>query len=355
MKTKQLFVLFLSTLFFISCTDESSSPTSVRSTSSGKVYTYNIFNKERVAFSNTHQQSVEKDVKLINNIDNVKQILMYVGLTCPSGGCNAWDVYANVQVFNSADNKWYELGRYITPYKVTTEARGRGFEFDITDFKALLINNAKIKIFTEVWGSDGWEVTVDFDYIEGAPDYKYYSVAEVFAYNKNSIEGIPYGETDENINKNYITKKNISFPQNVEESHFRTIISGWGHATPYDVGGRGCAEWCFRTHHIAINDNQVFEHELGPLGCQNNPIRPQYGNWSGDRAGWCPGMEVPTRIDVLNSNLRQNPIKFEYQFEKWVNDKKSPADNPNAYYAISNYIVLKSNSPIEAAKVANVN
>ena len=58
----------------------------------------------------------------------------------------------------------------------------------------------------------------------------------------------------------------------------RTIISGWGHATPADSDGRRCAEWCFRTHNIKIDDVNTFSHYMGPIGCSQNPINNQGGN-----------------------------------------------------------------------------
>ena len=39
-------------------------------------------------------------------------------------------------------------------------------------------------------------------------------------------------------------------------------------------------------------------------------------------------------------------------FENWVNDLKSSTSNIHAYYAISSFIVLKSNNEINAALVA---
>ena len=42
---------------------------------------------------------------------------------------------------------------------------------------------------------------------------------------------------------------------------------------------------------------------MGPIGCASNPVSPQNGNWEPNRAGWCPGMEVPVRINKFNNNL----------------------------------------------------
>ena len=34
------------------------------------------------------------------------------------------------------------------------------------------------------------EFDVEFDYVEGEPDYKYYQISRVVQYNKNSLEGV---------------------------------------------------------------------------------------------------------------------------------------------------------------------
>ena len=125
-------------------------------------------------------------------------------------------------------------------------------------------------------------------------------------------------------------------PNNSESSHLRTIISGWGHATPNDADGRPCAEWCFRTHDIKINGNNTFQHYMGPIGCSSNPVSNQSpGYWQPDRAGWCPGMVVPVRTDELDSSLNSSTFSFEYDLE----DLTSNGNGGNAFYAISTYVV----------------
>ena len=92
---------------------------------------------------------------------------------------------------------------------------------------------------------------------------------------------------------------------------------------------------------------------MGPIGCASNPVSPQNGNWEPDRAGWCPGMEVPVRINKFNNNLSNSTFNYEYDFENWVNDLKSSASNKQAYYAISSFVVLKSNKEINTAIITN--
>jgi len=311
------------------------------------VHNYVAFSSEHLAFGGGLSQSSEQTVTLHDDISNIETINMYVQLDCPSGGCDAWDVFANISVRDEDSNDWYEIGRYITPYGVDNNDLDRGFMIDVTDFKSLLIGELELRAYIEVWGSDGWNLSVDFDYIEGTPDYPYYAIAEVLQYNENSLEGVIYGEDD----SAFVLAKSISVPANAESTHLRTIITGWGHATPNDSDGRPCAEWCFRTHDVVIDNVDMFQHDLGPIGCASNPVSPQNGNWQPDRAGWCPGMAVPVRIDEFDTAMAGNTFGFKYDFEDWTNDLQSTASNIHAYYAISTFVIVKSDTPIAKPNV----
>jgi hypothetical protein len=302
------------------------------------IHNYVTFNNERLAFGGGYNQSSTQTFNLHDDISNIESIKMYVKLRCPSVGCDEWDVYANVKVLDPASGELFELGRYITPYWNDNSQLERGWEFDVTDFKSLLTGATELRIRTECWNDRGYEITVDFDYIEGEPDYPYYAVSRVLAYDEWSTSGVPYG-----VSHTFDLDKSVSIPANTESTHLRTIISGWGHATPNDPDGRGCAEWCYRTHDILINGVTQFQHSLEPLGCASNPVSNQSpGNWTANRAGWCPGMEVPTRINEFATSMAGTTFSFEYDYEDWVSD----GGNGNAYYATSTFVVVKSNTPI---------
>ena len=304
-----------------------------------KTHTYKTFSKERFAFGQGQNQTKTNIFNLHEDLSNIKTIKMFAKLTCPYGGCNAWDVFANIKVKDPESGKFYEMARYITPYGVDNSQLTRGFEFDVTDFKSLLQGNTEIFSRIETWGSDGWELSLEFDFIEGIPDYQYYAISDVITYNEWSTSGVPYG-----VSHNLDLDKNITTPSNTESLHLRTIISGWGHATPVDSDNRPCAEWCFRTHHIKIDGTNKFNHNLNPIGCQTNPVSPQNGNWQPERAGWCPGMGVPVRIDTFNTPI--NTFTFEYDYEDWISDGGTASGQSGAYYATSVFVVVKSSTPI---------
>lgn len=341
---------------------ENTQATNVKINLSGKGvqlrYNYKAFSNKRLAWGSGYSQAASQNFDLHNDNSNIESIMMYIRLECPSGGCDPWDRFANILVKNSDTNQWYEMARHITPYGVGNSVLDRGLEVDVTDFKSLLVGNVELKTYAETWVSSGWVISLEFDFLAGEPDYKYYQITPVIQFNNNSLSGVPYGgengvtELDET---KFDLKKSISLGSNIKSAHFRTIISGWGHATPADSDGRACAEWCFRTHKIKIDNTDKFNHYMGPIGCSSNPITNQGGNWSPDRAGWCPGMIVPVRIDQFNSDISNNTIDFEYYFEPWTNNFVGTQgyNNKNAYNAISSFIVLKSDQQIDAATISN--
>ena len=321
-------------------------------------YNYRTFSNQRIAWGGGYGQSSVQNFDLHNDVSDIEIIKMYLKLDCPSGGCDPWDRYANIMVRDKITNAWFEIGRHITPYGVGNSALARGLEFDVTDFKNLLEGNVELRIFVETWVSSGWIVSLEFDFIPGTPDYKYYKVSSVIQFNGNSLGGVPYGglngNTEIDLDK-FDLIKSLQIGNNVESAHLRTIITGWGHATPADSDGRACAEWCFRTHNIKIDNSNLFSHYMGPIGCSQNPINNQGGNWAPDRAGWCPGMTVPVRIDKFGADLSNKTMNYEYEFENWTNDfVGTPGyNNKNAFYAISSFLILKSNSEIERAIISD--
>jgi len=319
---------------------------SVNGSGISRIFNYKTFDKTRVAFGGGYSQTSVQSFNLHDDLTNIEAIKMYVQLTCDSvDGCDEWDVFANVKVTDPISGERYEMARFITPYWNDSSQLARGFEFDVTDFKSMLTgDNIELRIRTECWNARGYEVSIDFDYIEGTPDYQYYGITRLLNYDNGSAAGIPYG-----IPHSLDLTRSINVPSNAQSTHLRTIISGWGQAVSGDSDGRTCAEWCFRTHDVKVNGTNMFQHDLAPLGCASNPLSNQDpGNWRPDRAGWCPGMEVPTRIDQLTSSMAGSTFTFEYDLEDWTNNT-----NDDSYYPISSFVVVKSDTPITRALVTD--
>ena len=92
---------------------------------------------------------------------------------------------------------------------------------------------------------------------------------------------------------------------------------------------------------------------MRPPGCRarGRPEKPYLrGTWGERRrAGWCPGMAVPVRMNTVDTSFSGSTISFEYDLEDWTSD----GAGGNAFYAISTYIVIKSNSEITPAIITD--
>lgn len=328
--------------------------------------TIRAFDKEAIANAAVKR----KTVTFPDTTANIKKILLHVYLTCPTGGCPAWDVFANIRLIHSKGDLSktynYELARWITPYGKDNSTITGGWVIDVTDFRSLLIGEVTLETRAEVY-SGTWQVTTDFEFIAGTPDYAYSAVAPIMQYCDWSV-----GNSTINFGKGTVTAHTyngkqtgftVQVPSNAQQTSFRTIISGWGHAQPYAQGSRGFAEWAFRDHKININDVSTFTHNMGSLSCSTNPkvVKNQAGNWTGNRAGWCPGMEVPVRSDVLSSPRAGQTVNFNYalQEDSWNTSNMAQKWQDNgvntqgAYYAVSSYVIVQSNTPINAPVIAN--
>ncbi len=56
-------------------------------------------------------------------------------------------------------------------------------------------------------------------------------------------------------------------------------------------------------------------------------------------------LKMNLRSNALDVNSSGSTLTFEYDFEDWVSD----GNGGNAFYAISSYIIVKSNSEISPA------
>ena len=55
--------------------------------------------------------------------------------------------------------------------------------------------------------------------------------------------------------------------------------------------------------------------------------------------------------NTSKNNISGKNMRYEYDFKDWVNDFQTTTDNKNGYYAISSFLVLKSNQEIQRATI----
>ncbi len=187
----------------------------------------------------------------------------------------------------------YELARYITPYGInlTLGPDGWAWVFDVTDYAPLLKDSVELQC-------GNWQELLDlkFAFIEGTPPR---DVENVTAFWK----GIHY------LNNWDATILPQTYAPGEGEEMWRLKTRASGH----DFGqGNNCAEFCYNTHSVKVNDTQEWSWEI-MQECADNPLYPQGGTWIYDRAGWCPGAPVRTEdLELTPLVAGQDSFTVEY-------------------------------------------
>ena len=192
--------------------------------------TVNTFDEVVHSGANT----IEQDFSFPTDVSPYSDIFMTVALTCPAGGCDPWDRFANIKVKHLGES--YEIGRYITPY-------GNGncsWTLDVSDYRNLLTGDVTLVSFIETW-SNGWEVTVDFEFVPGTPQYEHIAVRNLwvdyqFTYGDTLFYSI---DLDEVV---------LPIPSNSQKTMIRVVNTGHGQGNTQNA-----AEFLSRDHVVEVD------------------------------------------------------------------------------------------------------
>jgi len=292
-----------------------------------------------VHISTTTSTTVTQDFVFPTYVGSFNDILCYLDVTCPTGGCDPWDRVGNMEA-KAPNGEWVEIFRYITPYGVPCD-----HTMDATDYASIFQGLVEIR-FSIGTDDQGFVVDVSFDFQEGTPQYKYSWVDVIW----NGT--FPFGDY-ENLQPMEII--NWDFNDVAEASKLKVINTGhgWG-----DLNTGNAAEFYNATHKIKVNSDEYNQHlwvicNPNPDGCQ-----PQNGTWTFPRAGWCPGSISYVYDYDLTSYVNLSNVEIEYEFYPGYVDYCHP-NHPdcvtgvtctdceagfNPHYIISGNLVSYSNS-----------
>jgi len=251
--------------------------------------------------THTGGSTINKTVEFPSDLSNVSQILMHISLSCPPGGCDPWDRFAQLSVV--VDGEAIEIGRYATPYLLSS----CGWTLDVTDYRSYLTGTTQLRSHIETY-QNGWNIHTSFEFIEGTPEYEYVTVTQFFMDNQ-----FTYGDTlFYSIN---LQDYDHMVPANAEEVVFRVINTGHGQGNTNNA-----AEFSQKTHHIHVNGEERFSQFLWDPNCAQNPCANQAGTWQFARAGWCPGKAVePWDYDVTQWSIPGQTVNVDYVLEPFFN------------------------------------
>lgn len=294
---------------------------------------------ELVQISTSTSTTVTQDFVFPTYAGSFDQIMTYLDVTCPSGGCDPWDRVGNMEA-KGPTGEWVEIFRYLTPYGVPCD-----HIMDATDYASIFQGLVEMR-FTIGTNEQGFVVDVSFDFQEGTPQYKYSWVDVIWS------GTFPFGDY-ENMQPMEII--NWDYDDVAEASKLKVINSGhgWG-----DLNTGNASEFYEATHKIKVNNDENDQHlwvvcNPNPDGCQ-----PQNGTWYYDRAGWCPGSISYVYNYDLTPYVNLSNVEIEYEFYPGYVDYCHP-NHPdcvtgvtcsdcnagfNPHYIISGNLVSYSNS-----------
>lgn len=259
--------------------------------------TVNTFDEALHQGANT----ITDDFSFPDDISMYSEIYMHFHLSCPPGGCDPWDRFANIKVEKNGVE--YEIGRYVTPYANDW----CDWTLDVSAYRELLQGEVTLKSYIETW-SNGWEITVDFEFIEGVPDYAYARVENLWV-----DYFLIYGDTIfYSIN---LEELDVNVPENAEQTIVRIVNTGHGQGNTLNA-----AEFSHMTHYLWVDGVDEFEQDHWKSDCDVNPCSPQAGTWQFARAGWCPGEEVtPWDRDITDLVTPGEEVALDYVLEPYFN------------------------------------
>lgn len=273
-------------------------------------------------------------------IGSYDRIIAHLDVACPDidGGCDDWDRVAWVEI-QTPDGQWREIIRYLTPYGVACD-----HSLDVTDFAPWLQGEIPIRMFIDTWGTGGWEITLDFEYRKGLPQYLYAEIYPLWDGN------FPFGNMN---NLQPLDTLNIALGEDIAAASLKITTTGHGWGAN---NSKNAAEFYRAKHNIKVND-EVIEQDLW-MDCNPNPdtCLNQRGTWQHNRAGWCPGIIAPGYNYNISKHMASDNLSLIYAFDETYIDYCHPSnpecvsgktcsdcyDTYNPQYDIASYLFLYS-------------
>ena len=288
----------------------------------GQEATVVAFDGRHVFFTGADNQRTVETTASFPDTGSYAKITLYLTLTCPDGGCDAWDrrgaisLVAPVPGPDGPRDVSIELLRFITPFGV-----GLSASQDLTDLRPLLRGEVRLRTFIDTWvgpGSPygaGWRVTAIFIFEGGAPSRLPIAVIPL-----HTERAVPYGDPAQppEATAPPIT---VALPEGASSAAIRALITGHGQGN-----ADNCAEFCARDHTLTVAPADVafpavaHTRRVWRDDCPTTAAPDQRGTWRYPRAGWCPGALVePWTVDLPAAALPSRTLTVAYAPEPWVN------------------------------------
>ncbi|MCM1042492.1 MAG: discoidin domain-containing protein [Bacteroides sp.] len=252
------------------------------------------------------------------HVGSYQRIIAKLDMRCPDipGGCDDWDRVAWVEM-QTPDGQWREIIRYTTAYGVPCR-----HELDVSDFSSWLQGEVPMRMFIDTWGSGGYDITLDFEFVKGLPQYLYSAVVPLWNGN------FPFGDP---ANLQPMDTLRLETPEGAAALSLKVVTTGhgWG-----ENNTSNAAEF-YDAKHILYANETSFLHEPW-MRCNPNPdgCTGQRGTWRYSRAGWCPGAIAPGYNYNLAAQLGSRELEMKFIMQEDYMDKCHP-NNPDCVSGVT--------------------
>lgn len=272
--------------------------------------TINTFDHDQISFGNGSSRTIYREYVLPQHVGAYDSIHAHLTITCPAGiGCDPYDRGGWIEVKDPSGN-WVQIIRYITPFGIGCE-----HDIDVTAYASLLQGNTEMRFFIDTWAG-AWGATLDLEFFEGTPAYKYSRITEIWdgSYTFGNPSNLQPVDTVEQI----------LYPQTLDA---KFILSNTGHGWG-DNNTNNAAEF-YHAYHTVKTGDSTYTQDLWNI-CNPNPdnCNNQLGTWQYNRAGWCPGAISPPDEYDLGSQVNKSSLEFRYVFQESYVDLCHP-QSPN--------------------------
>ncbi|MDW7996208.1 MAG: peptide-N-glycosidase F-related protein, partial [Bacteroidota bacterium] len=289
-----------------------------------------------------------------------ERVVLTYALHRPPGGWDPWDRIAYITVLTPTDT--VEIARIMTPYQ-----RECSWEIDVTDFRPLLADTVRLRVFILYWAQSpgqGYLVSVRLRFFLGRLEMVPYRVAKLWG---NDVHRRwAYGNPKEPIDLR-VPMRTVFVEEDAAAVKFVALLTGHGQGNTDNA-----AEFSRKTHAVLVN-GEMFPRLLWRDDCAQNPCRPQQGTWQYNRAGWCPGDYVrPWEEEITSAVRRGDSNQIGFRFQPYINycspwwDSCFIAPPPNCpdcnfnstghtmpWYLMSAYLVLYRRAVQDVGEASN--
>ena len=241
----------------------------------GVLYLDSILGWESISYIYTYDENGLNTVTMPANIDstiNISELTYYTRYPM------AFQIMSFVTPFGG----WLDFGE-----------NGKTWHFDVTDFSPILKGEKRITMS----GGGQWQEDVDikFLFIVGTPPRDVLNMQQIWRPQSKGYSTIMADRSFE--------PRNYRLLSNAQSYKLRTVITGHGQQ----------GEFIPQTHYINVDGGAINDSWQVWTQCADNPIYPQGGTWTYDRAGWCPGQASDLReLDITSVVTPGQSHSFDY-------------------------------------------